>query len=267
MSVPKRLRLMETQARRVLSSRFLDLSSRHKAKSGDGLDKIHSIATFQRYSQALGQAGKWCRQKYGLLFIAKMTPDMAMAYLEHRKADGIGQKQLDNDRLSMQRIVGKLERVKTDKPQKLETRAYSGEQAMLVAERQHPRNALVTKLIFNSGLRAHELLTIKRADEAEPTTARQWRPDLFHGRLGVRYVVIGKGGLSREVMINQALAQELEARRLPEPIDAKDRQINYPSRCYDIGGGQAWSQSFSKISRSELGWSKRGAWIAPRLCP
>ena len=186
-----------------------------------------------------------------------MTPEMANAYLVHRKADGIGQKQLDNDRLSMQRIVGKLERVKTDKPQKLETRAYSGEQAMLVAERQHPRNALATKLIFNAGLRAHELLTIMRADEAKPTTARQWRDDLFHGRMGVRYVVIGKGGLSREVMINQALAHELEARRLPVPINVKDRQINY-QRSYDIGGGQPWSNSFSALSRNVLGWSNGG---------
>ena len=258
MGVPKRLRLMETQARKVLCSRFLDLSSRHTAKSGGGpTGKINSLATFRTYSQALGQAGKWMRQNYNLLFIGKMTPEMAASYLAYRRSEDIGQKQLDNDRVSMQFLVGALDRVKSLKDEEPRSRAYSLGEVERIANRQEPHNALATRIAYDAGLRAHELQTLRRADEASPSPHREWRLDRFLGRPGERYVVTGKGGLSREVLLSHGLSEALEARRVSEPDQVHDRQIHYASY-YRIGGGQSWSQSFSDVSQTELGESRGG---------
>jgi len=249
-------RLMEKQAEKVLRSRFLDLSSRHAAKSNEGsTGKIHSLSTFHRYNQALGQAGKWMRLKHGLSKIDKMTPDLAKAYLEYRRTEGIGQKQLDNDRNAMQFMTGKLDRVMSDQKPNLESRAYSRDEAERIAVRQSDRNSLATRIAHDAGLRAHELLTLQPADEAGPTHARQWRSDLFQGRTGVRYVVTGKGGLFREVLLSDELSKALEDRRLDEPRCVSDRGIHYEVR-YDVSGGQRWSKSFSKRSMTELGHSK-----------
>jgi integrase len=73
----------------------------------------------------------------------------------------------------------------------------------------------------------------------------------------VRYLVTGKGGLKREVLLSAATAQQLEARRLTTPQPVTDRGIHYQSY-YAIAGGVRWTVSFSKASKRALGWS-RGA--------
>ena len=69
----------------------------------------------------------------------------------------------------------------------------------------------------------------------------------------------GKGGLIRNVLIPNALATQLEQRRLAQPITVRDREINYLQR-YDIGGGHKWSCSFSfsKASSRTLFFSDGG---------
>lgn len=66
--------------------------------------------------------------------------------------------------------------------------------------------------------------------------------------------VEGKGGLCREVAIDKELAAKLEERRFETPQQVYDRGIGYQQQ-YDIGGGKNWSDSFSKASDRELGWS------------
>lgn len=68
------------------------------------------------------------------------------------------------------------------------------------------------------------------------------------------YTVNGKGGLCRNVAIPLALAERLEKLRLAEPIKYEDRGIFY-ELFYDIGGGQALSQSFTTASLKALGFS------------
>ena len=77
---------------------------------------------------------------------------------------------------------------------------------------------------------------------------------MHHSREGQLYVVTGKGGLRRAVMVPNALAERLEARRLEQGRVVTDRGIRYEAR-YDIGGGQAWSSAFSSASQRVLGWS------------
>ena len=69
-----------------------------------------------------------------------------------------------------------------------------------------------------------------------------------------RYTVVGKGGLVREVAIPAALAERLEAMRLPAPRQVTDRSVHYETH-YDLRGGHAWSQSYSDAAKRVLGWS------------
>ena len=144
-------------------------------------------------------------------------------------------------------------------------RAYSPGQVRAVAARQDPRNALATEIAYASGVRAHELLTLGRPGE-QPADDRRERSHLtgtaaegmkFAGRDGVVYTAIGKGGLVREVMLPHGLAERLKERRLDFPAPVVDRGVRYLQR-YDVGGGQAFSASFSRASIEALGKS-RGA--------
>ena len=126
----------------------------------------------------------------------------------------------------------------------------------LITKHQSEKNGLATQIAHVAGLRAHELLTLApindRAANIRPCTEEK-----FQGRTGVRYTVIGKGGLIREVVISNKLSNQLESRKLAQPETIRDRGINYV-KGYNIGGGNAWSNSFSRSSQKALGWSRGG---------
>ena len=199
------------------------------------------------------------------LELLDFTPAKADAYLRSRAGD-LGQKALDGQRLALQKYLvqvrgflsegRRFQVVHSLKPTHREGRAYARHQVPMVAARQNARNALATLVAYAAGLRAHELLTLARPDE-RPPDVRPARRAKFDGRAGTDYTVVGKGGLVRLVRIPDDLAARLEERRLDEAVRVTDREIRYLSR-YDIGGGEAWSRSFSRASTSALGWS-RGA--------
>ena len=122
-------------------------------------------------------------------------------------------------------------------------------------KRQSLHTQLSTEIAFNAGLRAFELLTIQKPNEASPSSHREWRDDLFKGREGVPYIVTGKGGLSRTVLLSHELSQRLEERRLAQPRVVEDRHSKKVTQFYDISGGHKFSRSFSKASTKALGWS------------
>jgi len=252
---------MEEQGRAVLKA-YLSLTSRHEAKQTSGTKgsqstgKIHSLATFSKYVTALKQAGEWARESAGLRYLKEFTPELAQQYLNDRAAQGIGQKQLDADRNALEFITGKgsLERETALAKADLHSRAYTAAQIQHIAAHQGDKNALATELAWRAGLRAHELLTLQRAGEAKASTHRQWSRERFLGREGERYIVTGKGGLRREVMIPGDLATRLEAHRLKTAQTVTDRGITYRQH-YNLGGGNAWSKSFGEASMRALGWS------------
>lgn len=250
------------QARGVLVGRFYKPDSRHAIKKAAGLKGnqstglIHSVGTLNKYRQVLKNAGEWVGAKYGVTKLDNITKAQAQAYLDHRAEHGIGQKQLDADRLGLRFLknIDGLERAIALEPRKLDPRAYTPQQIELIVSRQEAHNALATELAYRSGLRAHEMFTLQRIDEAIPSAHRTWHKDLFDGRKGEIYLVTGKGGLTREVMLPGDLAARLEARRLDTPRTVHDLKIVYQSH-YNIGGGNAWSQSVSAASTSAFGWS------------
>lgn len=252
---------MDVQARAVLKQ-SLSLTSRHAEEVAAGVagsrstGKIHSLATFDKYAAALAQAGEWAREAADVRHLRDLTAELAQDYLADRAAAGIGQKQLDTDRNALEFVVGKgsLDREIALSAAELRSRTYTPDQVHAVLAGQDPRNALATEIAWRAGLRAHELLTLRRSDEATAAAHRRWSPHRFAGRDGARYVVTGKGGLRREVLVPRGLAGRLEDRRHCETLTIRDRGIVYRQH-YDLGGGNAWSKSFGEASARALGWS------------
>lgn len=225
---------------------------------------LKSVGTVRNYEQALTNVAEYAKAEKIDGGLRAMTPEQAANYLEMRSPD-VGQKTLDMERQAiqsmMQNVTSKLkpnerlEIIKSDQPQNLQSRAYSSVQVSLIANAQNERNSLSTEIAYSSGLRAHELLTL-RPEAERPADDRPVLDSKFQGRdKGVTYTVEGKGGLIREVIIPVELANRLEYTRLNEPIQITDRGVHY-SQQYDISGGQRWSNSFSSASNRILGHSE-----------
>lgn len=135
-------------------------------------------------------------------------------------------------------VKAHLPSVKSDYQQILTSRSYTTQQVAMVAEAQRDMNSLSTQIAHAAGLRGHELLTLRRIEERDPSS----RPALAEKFQG------------REVCIPKQLAQQLEVRRLESPIKVIDRTVHYAQH-YDINGGKKWSSSFTQASNRALGWS------------
>jgi len=240
----------KAQSEHAISQKVALGQGRHDHRD-DG--KIHSVGTARGYEQALKGVAEY-QQENRLGDLRTLTVDMAQQYLNDR-AEVVSQKTLDLDRQAMQMHLGvRLEVVKSEKETHLSTRSYTTAQVERIASAQSERNSLATRIAHSAGLRAHELLTIRPTGERHASTHREWSADRFAGRDGERFTVEGKGGLVREVLLSRGLAAQLEVTRLAEPQQMTDRGVNY-IQYYDIGGGRAWSQSFSAASQRELGFS------------
>lgn len=149
----------------------------------------------------------------------------------------------------------KLSRVESEVPIILNSRSYLSAEVEQVIKLQSPRNRFAAELCLAGGLRAHETLTLRRFEELKPSTHRTWDIGRFTAFGDHKlYSVCGKGGLVRNVAIPPGLADRLEQTRRVTPIKCKDRGIFY-NHVYDIGGGQALSQSFTSASKKALGFS------------
>ena len=248
-----RFRAPQAQAEHAVARKLALGTGRHDHRN-DG--RIHSLGTARGYGQALKGFADYLRE-HRLGDLPGATDQEARQYLAERSHQ-VGQKTLDLDRQAIQMHLGlRLEVVRSDRESALSTRSYTPAQVERIASAQSEANGLATRLAYHAGLRAHELLTLRPAGERSASGHRQWSGDRFAGREGVRYTVVGKGGLVREVLLTRELAEAVEARRLEEPRLVVDRGVQYV-QCYTIGGGRSWSQSFSSASRRELGFSNGG---------
>ncbi len=222
---------------------------------------LTSVGTVRNYEERLTIVAKRVNADFQC-GLRELTIEQAHRYLTDRATE-VGQKTLDMERQAiqsmMQHVTGKLapteklDVIKSEQQQILSSRSYTPEQITMIAEAQTERNALVTEIAHAAGLRAHELYTLQRINERTPDP-RPARVEKFSGREGSRYTVEGKGGLVREVLIPQHLAERLEDRRLDQPVQIIDRGVNYTSH-YDINGGNRWSSSFTTASNRALNWS------------
>lgn len=236
-------------------------------KKMQGKGKIESVGTVRNYEQALTRVAEWVKQNREAKHILHVTPNIAYKYLEER-GKKVGQKTLDMERQAMQAMFKNVTKsLKKDETltvikcaeqnkQVLKSRAYTPKQVQIIANKQTEKNALSTELSYKSGIRAHELITLGRSSE-QPPNQRPALAEKWQGRDGTIYTVTGKGGLVRNVLLPDDLAQRLEAQRLDGPVTYTDRGIHYTQR-YGIGGGKNWSNSFSHVSKKSLGWSAGG---------
>lgn len=223
---------------------------------------IDSLGTSRTYQEGLTRFSEWLRDNRCGPLVESASVSRAERFLAER-AKEVGQKTLDRDRQAVQALLrhtGKLDSkqrlpvIQAERQQVLQPRAYSPEQVHEIKQRMKPHNRLGVEIAHAAGLRAHELFTLARRDEAIPD-AREADEAKFAGHNDrTRYVVTGKGGLVREVSIPNHLAGLLEALRLDEPRTVRDRSVLYQQR-YAVGGGQALSQAFSAGSKAALGYS------------
>ena len=246
----------KSKGKRTFAKASTQAKTLSKSMYNSGL--VSGLGTSHSYEASLKLVANWLRES-GRGALHELTPKAAGMYLHQRSKD-VGQKMLDKDRQALQsvlRLTGKfgrnqrLEVIKADKQQVLGSRNYTADQIQRIMRCQSERNAFSTEIAAAAGLRAHELLTLLPASE-RVMDDRPADPAKF--RDGIRYTVIGKGGLVREVSLPKHLAEKLEACRLDAPVKVVDRSIHY-KRFYDIAGGQAWSQSFSKASMTALRFS------------
>ncbi len=215
---------------------------------------ISSLGTARSYDYCYRHYSCW-RSANGLHPGQQDNAAQILVYLEEC-AEIYLQPSLDQHRGALQLLFSlKLPRVHSNLVNVLSTRAYSTASVSAILARQSDKNAFSTLLSHQCGVRAHELGTIRRNDELCASPSRNWDPRRFAGMPENQiYVVTGKGGLRREVAVPNVLARELENRRRPSPKRVTDRGIFYDS-FYDIGLGQAFSQSFSDASVKSLGFS------------
>lgn len=250
--------------------------ARTVVKELQSMGELKSVRTAGNYQAALKTIAQFIKDEYregrGPGDLKSMSPADAEKYLEQR-GQSVGQSQLNTERQAIQLMqqkltqqlpyiiemdgkekeVNRLAIIKSEREQALNSRAYSTWQINEIATRQTPHNALATQIAAAAGLRAHELLTLRPANE-RPADERPARDEKFAVREGERYTVTGKGGLTREVLIPRALAERLEAVRYAVPQHVTDRGVYYQQH-YAIGAGKAWSNSFSKASQRALEWS------------
>lgn len=166
------------------------------------------------------------------------------------------QKTIDHYRCALTIVFKKkLSNFKSQISNDRSSRNYYLSEVLLILQNLQQRNAIGILLCFFVGLRAHEICTLRRADEAKKSKSRKWSDDRFHALGNYQtYLVTGKGGLVREVAIPKQLVSIIETVRLDCPKDIYDRGIKYQTY-YDLGFGKALSECFSRSSNKILNWS------------
>lgn len=218
--------------------------------------KIASIGSERDYRQCYLNFLRWCDDN-GIHPNFRANLSTLKQYLDERR-EWVQQKALNQERQALQIVFKqKLPHFKSLQKSVYDKRSYTLQEVNAIIYHQNEKNSITSWLSFFCGMRAHESATISPATERNSSTHRNWDPLRFTGLHHYRlYTVIGKGGLVREVAVPLWLSNRLEARRI-SPIKVVDREIIYFSY-YDIGFGQAWSQSFTSASKRALGFS-RGA--------
>lgn len=228
------------------------------SKPAAGATRIHSLGTRRTYRVSVRIFFRWVLALRVGTDMQSIAPELGREWLLERSTV-VEQKCLDNDRQALNVVLGfDLPRVtssyKGERQLAKQARAYTAAQVELIIAHQSPRNGFSTRLAEAAGLRAHELFTLRPASECPKTLDRDWSGNRFLGLSGALFTVTGKGGLTREVLLPAALAEQLEAWRRPKPVTVVDRGISYLN-FYEVAGGNAWSKSFSDASQRALGYS------------
>lgn len=222
---------------------------------------LKSVGTVRNYEERLTIVAKTVNEQMNTS-LRNLTVEQAHQYLTDRALE-VGDKTLSMERQAIQIMMQHVSKelhpnqtldvIKSELKTVINSRSYTQDQIKAVVECQTEKNALATEIAHEAGVRAHELYTLLPRAERTPDN-RPALDEKFQGREGQIYTVDGKGGLVREVLIPNHLAERLENTRLDTAKEITDRGVNYTTH-YDIGGGHRWSASFSSASNRALSWS------------
>ena len=243
-------RKTEEQAHHLTIKKSAHGESRRAAKINK-IKRINSIATEKKYISCIKIFFDWCvENKYST---SEISSEAAEKFLKF-KSNVCTQKTLDGYRQAINMVFDlNINYVFSSVPTILQPRAYNNAQISFLIENCGPALVLSIELATACGLRAVELDTIaKLKDYAE--SQRDWLPERFFGLYGCEYVVIGKGGLKRKIIVPIALSQKLENFRLNNIVIKTQREIHY-KKYYSIVGGHSFSQQFSRLSFELFSWS------------
>lgn len=225
---------------------------------------LKSVGTVRNYEERLTIVAKTVNEQMNTS-LRNLTVEQAHQYLTDRALE-VGDKTLSMERQAIQIMMQHVSKelppnqtldvIKSELKTVINSRSYTQDQIKAVVECQTEKNALATEIAHEAGVRAHELYTLLPRAERTPDN-RPALDEKFQGREGQIYTVDGKGGLVREVLIPNHLAERLENTRLDTAKEITDRGVNYTTH-YDINGGHRWSASFSSASNRALNWSAGG---------
>lgn len=245
-------------------------ANKHKARAWRLIQRVDGV----------GQSRKHCKN-HGLIssLNAKRNYHSCISlYLNWREENGLPQSQQDKladleafmgelSEVFMQKTLNqyksalsivfnkKLSTFKSQIPENNNSRNYYLSEILLIIQNLQEKNAISILLCYFSGLRAHEVITLRRKDEAKKSNSRKWLSVRFKGVENFQiYLVKGKGGLVREVAIPYELVEIIEKRRLSAPNIVIDRGIKYETY-YELGFGKALSEAFSRASQKVLNWT------------
>lgn len=265
----------ESQAASVMKEIQGKLTPEELALGKTRDDKIESKGTVRDYEQALKTCCDYMKE-FKLGALRDITPEQAKDYLNIRSTE-VSQSTLNMDRQAiqfmMQHVTGQLDKTQplydtknrdpelreklpvSEKETVEKSRGYTPWQVNEIINRQTELSALSTRICYEAGLRAHELLTLRPIGEVPPSPREAHDQKFTHMRHEtVPYTVNGKGGLIREVHLPKHLAEQLESRKFATPQLVMDRKVEYVSH-YNIIGGHQFSDSFSKASSRALDYS------------
>ena len=225
--------------------------------------KITGLCTYNHFKNAIKKLISYLREQKTGEDIHTVGKERVEEWL-NKRSEKVGQDQLNQDREAINKWLAyknkeQIETIKSNLKENTKfsdkSRYYTPQQIEKIKECQTYKNAISTQIAYEAGLRAHELFSISRPDE-QPNDERQWHPDMHDSKEGeqVKYTVIGKGGLIREITLSKSTSQKLEELRKDSSTLVKDRNIHYLQK-YNISGGNAWSASFGRASQRILGWS------------
>lgn len=225
---------------------------------------IKSVGTARVYQRGLRNvATKFAADEIAL---KDVTPEIFNIYLEIR-AKEVSQRNLDIERMATQMLMWYISKklpvgetlpvVRSRLQIDYASKAYTAEQFQEITKQhikdRRSHDLLATEIAYAAGLRAHELLTLEPASE-RLMDIRQSPREEFVGIEGFRYSVVDRGGKIREVCIQSFLANLLEERRLENPQEFHN-DGRYFTKKYNLAGGESWSNSFDRASKTALSWS------------
>jgi len=260
----------DRRAERAINGLTAFGTSSHLNK-GDG--KIRCFNTANQYEGIYRRFSEWMEKEGISTPLNKATQEHVERYLEVRRHE-IKDTNLANHRTALQihlrnihpKIHAKepieLARFKSTVGEpKSAPRALNREQVKrCISGARTIQQKVAIAATYEGGLRTKELITLCPLHErpvthreedwlpAATSVSKETLPERFSGgrEHWVRYSVIGKGKLPREVRLSPTTAKMVESLRFEKSIGRKDRGIGYEQR-YDLAAGQALSESFREI--------------------